>query len=118
MEVRLPIRTVETPLAVQGDHPLSKAFASRRSDSGDDVACPSAALDEREDQKHAHRQVLKRVGEPGRDPVDRRSRRGTRPSEAAQDEREGDQQDQDDETGQAHRREVLQVADADLTRVV
>ena len=118
MEARLPIRTVETPLAVQGDHPLSKAFASRRSDSGDDVACPSAALNEGEDQKHAHRQVLERVGESGRDPVDGRSRRGARPGEAAQDEREGDQQDQDDETGQAHRREVLQVADADLARVV
>lgn len=118
MEVRLPIRTVETPLAVQGDHPLSNAFASRRSDSGYDVACPSAALDEREDQKHAHRQVLERVGEPGRYPVDGRSRRGARPGEAAQDEREGDQQDQDDQPRQAHRREVLQVSDADLARVV
>lgn len=117
MEARLPVRTVESPSAVQGDHPLSEILPTR-SNPGYDVARPSAALDERQDQKHAHRQVLERVGEPGRDAVDGGSRRGARPGEPAQDEREGDEQDQDDEPRQAHRGEVLQVADAYLARVV
>ena len=65
MEARLPVRTVESPSAVQGDHPLSEILPTR-SNPGYDVARPSAALDERQDQKHAHRQVLERVGEPGR----------------------------------------------------
>ncbi len=84
----------------------------------DDVACPRAALDEREDEQHAHRQVLQRVGEPRRDAVDGGARRGARPGEASQDERKGYEQNQDDQPRQAHRREVLQVSDSYLAGVV
>ena len=88
------------------------------SDSRDDVARPCAALDEGEDEQHAHRQVLQRVGEPRRYAVDGGARRGARPGEASQDERKGYEQDQNDQPRQAHRREVLQVSDSYLAGVV
>ena len=82
-----------------------------------DVAGPRPALHERQDQQHAHRQVLQRVGQPADDGVDHRDA-GARRVEPSQHDGERHQQDQDDHAREAHRREVLQVPDPHLPRLV
>ena len=83
-----------------------------------DIPGPGPALHEREDEQDAHGEVLQRVGEPVRDRVDGGCRAGVHADDSSQDQREGDQEDDDDEARDAHRREVLQVADPDLAGVV
>ena len=58
-----------------------------------DVACPGAALHEREDEQYAHGQVLERVAESSDDTVDGRSRPRACGDEGSQDDRECDEQD-------------------------
>ena len=82
-----------------------------------DVARPRSALHEREDQEHAHRKVLKRVGQPSDDGVDHR-RADARRVEPAQYDGERDEEHEDDDPGEADGGEVLQVSDAHLPCLV
>ena len=82
-----------------------------------DVAGPRTALHERQDEQHAHGEVLQRVGEPAHDGVHHghARARGVEPSEH---DGKRHEQHQDDDPRQAHREEVLQVPDAHLPRLV
>ena len=82
-----------------------------------DVARPRTALHEREDEQHAHGEVLERIREAAYDGIDHRHARA-RGVEAPEHYREGHEQHQDDEPGQAHSEKVLQVPDTHLARLV
>ncbi len=97
----------------------TRCIAARTfSEPAHDVARPCAALHQREDEQNAHGQVLEGVGEAAGDAVYRGPRAGIDCNEPAQDEGERDEQDEDDQPRYADRGEVLDVADADLARVV